>query len=329
MSRQALKRAGVLRLQRQPQVLVDGQALEQVGDLERAREAQLADAVRAGGPRSRCRAGARVPASGANRPETRLKVVVLPAPLGPISAWICAAIARRATTPRTARMPPKRLQTPRPRAPAPARLGLQESRQRQAFVDLALAHRRRLLGRRDASGAAACAQMPVRPRGREDDEADEDAGRTTAASCRSRSRTARGTAGRTARRAPGPRKLRMPPMTTIASSSPEKATVVDSAAPGGAGTPAARRPAPVTVADSTKARELVALGVVALEGARAARSRGSPPARGRTASASRAAARQHGEADQRRRGRSSRGGRRGRTGRACRAPCRRGRPRRR
>src|SRR5689334_20167544 len=38
--------AGVLGLQRQAQVLVDGETAEQVGDLERARKALLADAVR-------------------------------------------------------------------------------------------------------------------------------------------------------------------------------------------------------------------------------------------------------------------------------------------
>jgi hypothetical protein len=37
----------VLRLQRKPQVLVDRQAAEQVGDLERAREAVMADQMSA------------------------------------------------------------------------------------------------------------------------------------------------------------------------------------------------------------------------------------------------------------------------------------------
>ena len=59
MSRQALKRAGVPRLQRQAQVLVDRQALEQVGDLERAREALLADLMRRQARGSRCRAAQR------------------------------------------------------------------------------------------------------------------------------------------------------------------------------------------------------------------------------------------------------------------------------
>ena len=40
-----VKTVGMARLQRQAQVLVDGEALEEVGDLERAREALLTNAI--------------------------------------------------------------------------------------------------------------------------------------------------------------------------------------------------------------------------------------------------------------------------------------------
>src|SRR3546814_10754846 len=43
--------------------------------------------------------------------EIRLKVVVLPAPLGPMSAWIRPLATARSTS-CTARMPPKRFSTP-------------------------------------------------------------------------------------------------------------------------------------------------------------------------------------------------------------------------
>src|SRR4029453_3725993 len=59
------------------------------------------------------------PASGLRCPVTRLKNVVLPAPLGPMIAAIVPRSTRRLTPP-TARNPPKLLRTPRtPRTPRP------------------------------------------------------------------------------------------------------------------------------------------------------------------------------------------------------------------
>ena len=49
--------------------------------------------------------------SGAKRPEIRLNSVVLPAPFGPISAWISPAPIWR-LAPATARMPPNCFETP-------------------------------------------------------------------------------------------------------------------------------------------------------------------------------------------------------------------------
>ncbi len=75
----------IARLHRQPEVLVDRQAAEQIGDLKRTRQALPADAVR--------RQAVDLPAVkpygaliGAYRPDIRLNNVVFPAPFGPISA---------------------------------------------------------------------------------------------------------------------------------------------------------------------------------------------------------------------------------------------------
>ena len=54
----------------------------------------------------------------------------------------------------------------------------------------------------------------------------------------------------------GPRKLCMPPMTTMASNSPEKCTAVDSAAASRCRKTMSEPARPVTVADSTKASSL-------------------------------------------------------------------------
>ncbi len=61
-----------------------------------------------------------VPASGGNMPETRLKAVVLPAPLGPISA--CSVRSRTENvTPSTALMPPKCFTIPSALSTGPSR----------------------------------------------------------------------------------------------------------------------------------------------------------------------------------------------------------------
>ena len=64
------------------------------------------------------------PASGARKPESRSKSVVLPAPFGPMTPFT-AAFSTRKDTPSTARTPPKRLRARRPRAApsAPPRRG--------------------------------------------------------------------------------------------------------------------------------------------------------------------------------------------------------------
>ncbi len=211
----------VPRLQRQAQVLVDRQAAEQVGDLERAREALLADAVRrAGRGSSRPCRRTRAAVGREQARTTRLNRVVLPAPFGPISAWISPALDREARV--------------RDGADAAEVLGdavdlehrslrarrAQERRQRQALVDLAPAHRGGFLGRRPP------APLQLRPDAdeaarREQHEADEDEAEPEQPVAPSRSRTARGTGCRTATPSAGPRMWCMPPITTIASSSPE------------------------------------------------------------------------------------------------------------
>ena len=139
----------VPRLQRQAQVLVDRQALEQVGDLERAREALLADAVRrqaAGSPR---RAGAPCPRPGANMPDDDVEQRGLARAVRADQRVDLAGVALRDShrrprgCRRSASAPPSTSSTVPWRA-----VGTQERRQRQALVDLARAHRRGFLGRR-------------------------------------------------------------------------------------------------------------------------------------------------------------------------------------
>ena len=68
---------------RQVQVVLDGQAEEQPGRLERAREAHAGALARRQRRSRRCRTARPCPAVGGNSPEIRLNSVVLPAPLGP------------------------------------------------------------------------------------------------------------------------------------------------------------------------------------------------------------------------------------------------------
>ena len=91
--------------------------------------------------------------SGGNSPETRLNKVVLPAPLGPIRAWISPASTVRLVFGHGADAAellgniPDLDDGPLPRGRA------QKVRQRQTLVDLALAHGRLLLGRRAEAAA--------------------------------------------------------------------------------------------------------------------------------------------------------------------------------
>src|SRR5690606_6914803 len=162
----AVEARGVARLQRQAQVLLDRQALEQVGDLEGARQALLADAVgrqtldrlavqahRARGGREHARD--QVEGGGLARAVGADEGVDLPGLYAQVRAL-------------------DRLNAAEAHADlagfehhALARRRAQEGRQRQALVDLALAHGRAIFGRR------AQAALDLRPharqaRGRED-----------------------------------------------------------------------------------------------------------------------------------------------------------------
>ena len=113
-----------------------------------------------------------VPASGGNMPETRLKAVVLPAPLGPISACSVRSRTEKAAS-STALMPPKCFTMPSAFSTGPSRWddGLQEFRQRRVAYSAA-GHRRRL----ENSLAERCEQAAGdahQPAGREQHEADE------------------------------------------------------------------------------------------------------------------------------------------------------------
>ena len=139
--------SGVLRLQRQAQVLVDRQAAEQVGDLERTREAALADAVRrqVANLRAVQAHGARVRReharheveqrglAGAVRADQRVDLAGVDDETRIGDRADAAEVLRHGVD----------LQHR-----ALARGGTQERRQRQALVDLARAHRRGFLGRR-------------------------------------------------------------------------------------------------------------------------------------------------------------------------------------
>ena len=116
------------RLHGEADVLRDGQRREQVGDLERAADARRGDALGRQARRSARRPAGWCRASGGNMPETRLKAVVLPAPLGPISA--CSVRSRTVkSTPSTALMPPKCLTIPSSLEDGPAsmRAGFRKS----------------------------------------------------------------------------------------------------------------------------------------------------------------------------------------------------------
>src|SRR5208282_3936670 len=70
-------------------------------------------AMRAGGrPAISRSSNITLPALGSSSPEIRLTRVVLPAPLGPITAWIRPA-RKASDTPSTAARPPKRRAKPR------------------------------------------------------------------------------------------------------------------------------------------------------------------------------------------------------------------------
>ena len=165
-------------------------------------------------------------------PEMRLKAVVLPAPLGPISA--CRLRSRTAmSTPLhgacvaaegLTRPPPRRGSGPSTSGPS----GLRNSGSGAASDPCARPWRRprRASGRKGATMTPGHAHQPL---GREEDEGRRTGGRRRTASAASRSTGTRGRGGRRARPSAGPRKLRMPPITTMARSSPEKATESGSA----------------------------------------------------------------------------------------------------
>ncbi len=96
-----------VRKQRDRDVLAHRHRREGRGDLERAAHAQARDRVRGQAVDARRRASVTVPASGASWPLTRLKQVVLPAPLGPISATSSpAATVNDTSRPRRRRRTP-------------------------------------------------------------------------------------------------------------------------------------------------------------------------------------------------------------------------------
>ena len=90
----ALARA---RLHAEPQVLPHAERREQAGDLERSRQPAIRDRFGRQALDVRARPASRCRASGANMPETMLNSVVLPAPLGPISACSRRSAIARST----------------------------------------------------------------------------------------------------------------------------------------------------------------------------------------------------------------------------------------
>ncbi len=132
--------AGVLRLQRQPQVFVDRQPLEQIGDLERARQPLMADRLRRhaldlaavqldGAGIGRVEAGDQIEQRGlsrAVRPDQGMDFA---------GADLQARIGHRANAAKTLR------DAAHVEHDAVERFRQQEGRQRQALVDFPAAHR--------------------------------------------------------------------------------------------------------------------------------------------------------------------------------------------
>ena len=189
MSRQALKRPGCLRLQRQAQVLVDREAAEQVGDLERAGDALLADAVRR---QPLDGAAVQTHDAAARREQPRYEIEqgrLAGAIRTDQSVDLAGTNVRLAFV--TARMPPKCLETLRTSSgPLPAGRA-RERRQRQSLVDLALAHGRLFLGG-GRKRRRMMVQMPARPPG-ENSTKPTNTRPNHSSQLPSRSRTARGT----------------------------------------------------------------------------------------------------------------------------------------
>ena len=207
-------------------------------------------------------------------PEIRLNAVVLPAPLGPISACSVRSAIVRST-------PCDRLDAAEAldeggadsTAPSPWDRRPQERRQRHRAGGAPPSRppRRLLAERRDQP--LADADQPGR---REHDEGDEQQAEPEQPVRRDAREKSRNSTKNSAPSA-GPRKERMPPITTIASSSPENATEIGSAEVMRLLNSSSMPASPVSPAERTKAA--ACSGWWRSRGsAPAARSRGSPPA---------------------------------------------------
>ena len=163
-----------------------------------------------------------VPRSGSNSPEIRLKAVVLPAPLGPIRACRLRS-ATAMSTPSTARVPPNDLVSPcaRRTGPSARRAGTRNSGSGSAErvrPDIAAAS-----SGRARKGAIARRATPTRPSGENTMKATKSRPNQNSQCGVQIDRNSRNSRKNSAPSA-GPRNERMPPITTIARSSPEKAT---------------------------------------------------------------------------------------------------------
>ena len=192
-----------------------------------------------------------VPWFGGNNPETILNRVVLPAPLGPISAWIWPASMRRLAFD-TACMPPKCLDTLSTSSSVPVCTG----GRRNAGKGSPSMILRALIAAASSSGGFQrrinWAQMPISPPGEyitkpTNTSPNQNSQLELQIESSSRNRTKN-----TEPRA-GPRMLCMPPMTTMASISPENATDTASADTRKCRNPSSAPASPVTIAEITNA----------------------------------------------------------------------------
>ena len=156
---------GVPRLQRQAQVLVDRQALEQVGDLERARQALLADAVRAPGGGSLAPCSAHRAPVGREHARDEVERGRLAGAVGADQRVHLAGARRRATRCDGANAAEALVDAAHLEHRARRAARAQEAGQRQSFVDLAPAHRRALLRRRPPAALQLCPRCRPDPVG--------------------------------------------------------------------------------------------------------------------------------------------------------------------
>ena len=134
----AVEVTGIAGLHREPQVLEDGERRKQVGDLERAGRAPQRQSDAAACPVMSTPREHDAAAIGNEQSGIRLKSVVLPAPLGPISACsVRSATATLASS--SAWMPPNALAslTLRARRSPRVRARREECRQRDILLDRA------------------------------------------------------------------------------------------------------------------------------------------------------------------------------------------------